>query len=167
MIAAVTDGDGTLTGVHRTWLDPVTQDKAPIATPRRAMGNLLGQGVRFGVAGDVMAAGEGIETMGSLRSIMPAMPMIAGLSAAHLAGILFPATLQRLYVARDDDPAGDAAMVALTRRAVAAGIEIVPLASMLGDFNEDLRLLGDDRMRAAVRAQLTGADADRYLAPTG
>ncbi|MFA5965002.1 MAG: toprim domain-containing protein [Sphingomonas sp.] len=167
MIAAVTDGDGTLTGVHRTWLDPVTQDKAPIATPRRAMGNLLGHGVRFGVAGDVMAAGEGIETMGSLRSIMPAMPMIAGLSSAHLAAILFPATLRRLYVARDDDPAGDAAMVTLTGRAVAAGIEVVPLASMLGDFNEDLRLLGDDRMRAAVRAQLTRADADQYLAPPG
>lgn len=167
MIAAVTDGDGTLTGVHRTWLDPATQDKAPIATPRRAMGNLLGHGVRFGVAGDVMAAGEGIETMGSLRSIMPAMPMIAGLSSAHLAAILFPATLRRLYVAGDDDPAGGAAMVTLTGRAVAAGIEVVPLAPILGDFNEDLRLLGDDRMRAAVRAQLTRADADQYLAPPG
>ena len=36
------------------------------------MGHLLGHGVRFGVAHDVMAAGEGIETMLSLRSIMPA-----------------------------------------------------------------------------------------------
>ncbi|MEO6218436.1 MAG: toprim domain-containing protein, partial [Sphingomonas sp.] len=167
MIAAVTDGDGTLTGVHRTWLDPATQDKAPIATPRRAMGNLLGHGVRFGVAAGVMAAGEGIETMGSLRSIMPAMPMIAGLSAAHLAGILFPAVLRRLYVARDDDPAGDAAMAILAERALAAGIEVVPLSSMLGDFNEDLRLLGDATLRAAVRAQLAEPDADRYLAPAG
>lgn len=167
MIAAVTDGDGTLTGVHRTWLDPATQDKAPIATPRRAMGNLLGHGVRFGGAAGVMAAGEGLETMGSLRSIMPAMPMIAGLSAAHLAGILFPAVLRRLYVARDDDPAGDAAMAILAERALAAGIEVVPLSSMLGDFNEDLRLLGDATLRAAVRAQLAEPDADRYLAPAG
>lgn len=167
MIAAVTDGDGTLTGVHRTWLDPATQDKAPIATPRRAMGNLLGHGVRFGHAGDVMAVGEGIETMGSLRSIMPALPMIAGLSAAHLAGILFPATLRRLYVARDDDPAGDAAMMTLTGRAIAAGIEVVPLSPTFGDFNEDLRLLGGARLRAAVLAQFTGADADRFLAPSG
>lgn len=167
MIAAVTDGDGTLTGVHRTWLDPATCDKAPIATPRRAMGNLLGHGVRFGIAGDVMAAGEGIETMGSLRSIMPALPMIAGLSAAHLAGILFPAMLRRLYVARDDDPAGDAAMMTLTGRAIAAGIEVVPLSPTFGDFNEDLRLLGGARLRAAVLAQFTGADANRYLAPQG
>lgn len=167
MIAAVTDGDGTLTGVHRTWLDPATHDKAPIATPRRAMGNLLGHGVRLGVAGAVMAAGEGIETMGALRSIMPAMPMIAGLSAHHLAAIRFPAVLRRLYIARDDDPAGNAAMVTLTGRAVAAGIEVVPLRPLLGDFNEDLRLLGNARMRASVRVQLTGADADRYLESPG
>ena len=37
-----------------------------------------------------MAAGEGIETMLSLRCVMPDMPMVAALSAAHLAAILFP-----------------------------------------------------------------------------
>ena len=167
MIAAVTDVDGTLTGLHRTWLDPVTQDKAAIATPRRAMGNLLGHGVRFGRAGEVMAAGEGIETMGSLRSVMPELPMIAGLSSAHLAGILFPAALRRLYIARDDDPAGNAAMVILNRRAAAAGIEVVPLLPMLGDFNEDLRLLGDARLRESVQRQLACVDAARFLQLAG
>ena len=44
LIAAVTDLDGTITGVHRTWLDPSGRDKAPIDSPRRAMGHLLGQG---------------------------------------------------------------------------------------------------------------------------
>lgn len=34
MIAAVTDLGGTITGVHRTWLDPETRDKAPVAYPR-------------------------------------------------------------------------------------------------------------------------------------
>ena len=43
----------------------------------------------------------------SLRCVMPDMPMMAALSAAHLAAILFPDTLRRLYIARDDDPAGD------------------------------------------------------------
>src|SRR5882757_2499837 len=49
LIAAVTDGTGRITGVHRTWLDPSGTSKAPIATPRRAMGHLLGNAVRFGV----------------------------------------------------------------------------------------------------------------------
>ena len=66
MIACVTDLKGRITGVHRTWLDPDGFDrlrlgKAPIDTPRRAMGDLLGNAVRFGVVDDVLAAGEGIE----------------------------------------------------------------------------------------------------------
>ena len=54
------------------------------------MGNLLGNGIRLGFdAGlplEVMAAGEGLETMLSLRTVMPAMPMVAATSANHLAG---------------------------------------------------------------------------------
>ena len=88
LIAAVTDLGHRISGVHRTWLnpdgfDPITLGKAPIDTPRRAMGDLLGHAVRFGTVADVAAAGEGIETMLSLRMVMPAMPMLAALSAAH------------------------------------------------------------------------------------
>ena len=50
MIASVTDLSGDLTGVQRTWLDPSGLGKAPIDTPRRAMGHLLGNAVRFGRA---------------------------------------------------------------------------------------------------------------------
>src|SRR5437879_4437902 len=76
MIAAVTDLDARITGAHRTWLDPAGFDpvrlgKAPIDSPRRAMGHLLGNAVRFGTASDVVAAGEGIETILSLRCVMP------------------------------------------------------------------------------------------------
>jgi hypothetical protein len=163
MIAAVTDLDGKITGAHRTWLDPSGDDKAPIDTPRRAMGHLLGNAVRFGVAGEVMAAGEGIETMLSLRCVVPTMPMAAALSAAHLAAILFPQTLRRLYIARDDDPAGDGAMATLIVRAQEAGIEAVPLSPQLGDFNEDLRTLGIDALRAAIRVQVAPQDVARFM----
>jgi thioesterase domain-containing protein len=166
LIAAVTDLAGTVTGAHRTWLDPSGHDKAPVDTPRRAMGYLLGHAVRFGVAHDVVAAGEGIETMLSLRSVLPTMPMVAALSANHLAAILFPATLRRLYVARDRDPAGDTAMATLTERARAAGIEALSLSPTLSDFNEDLRRSGSDDLRAALRAQLTPNDVARFMAST-
>ena len=90
MVAAVTDLDGHITGAHRTWLNPEGFDarrlgKAPVDTPRRAMGGLLGHAVRFGAADEVLAVGEGIETMLSLRCALPAMPMAAALSANHLA----------------------------------------------------------------------------------
>ncbi|QQS13845.1 MAG: toprim domain-containing protein [Rhodospirillales bacterium] len=164
LIAAVTDPGGTITGAHRTWLDPSGHDKAPIASPRRAMGHLLGHGVRFGVAHDVMAAGEGIETMLSLRMILPTLPMVAALSANHLAALLLPSTLRRLYVARDADPAGDAAKATLCNRADAAGIEPFVLSPCFDDFNDDLRRLGIEGLRASVRRQLVPQDMERFLA---
>ena len=163
MIAAVIDLGGRLTGVHRTWLAPDGAGKAPITTPRRAMGDLLGHAVRFGVAGDVMAAGEGIETILSLRCVLPDMAMAAALSAAHLAAILLPDTLRRLYIVRDNDPAGDGARDSLIDRAGEAGIEAIVLSPALGDFNEDLRELGIDALRAEVRVQLAPQDVSRFM----
>ena len=163
MIAAVTDLAGAITGVHRTWLDPETMDKAPVAFPRRAMGHLLGNGVRFGAAGPVMAAGEGIETILSLRQIMPRLPMIAGLSGAHLAAIAFPAALRRLYVACDDDPAGVIALATLRERALERGIEVCPLEPQHGDFNGDLQTLGRSALAASLRRQLVSADRLTHL----
>jgi hypothetical protein len=166
LIAAVTDLAGMITGAHRTWLDPSGDDKAPLGTPRRAMGHLLGNGVPFGIVHGVMAAGEGIETMLSLRSALPTMPMVAALSANHLAALLFPPTLRRLYVAQDRDPAGDAVTATLTERARASGIEPIGLSPTLGDFNEDLRHLGFDDLRAALQVQLVPEDVARHMIAT-
>ncbi len=163
MIASVTDLGGLITGAHRTWLDPSGIGKAPIETPRKAMGALLGHAVRFGPACEVMAAGEGIETMLSLRMVLPGLSLMAALSAAHLAAILFPDTIRRLYIARDIDPAGDGAVATLTARAGAAGIEAIPLSPRLGDFNEDLVGFGVDDLRALVRPQVMPQDIDRFL----
>lgn len=163
MIAAVTDLDGQITGVHRTWLDRDGCGKAPIDTPRRAIGLLLGNAVRFGVADDVMAAGEGIETMLSVRSCIPTMPMAAALSAAHLAAMLFPAKLRRLYVVRDNDPAGDRAMDILVGRTQAEGIETIAISPLDDDFNHDLRTLGVDQLRATLRTQITLDDVARFM----
>jgi hypothetical protein len=158
MIAAVTDLADRITGAHRTWLDPSGRGKAPLDTPRRAMGGLLGHAVRFGPSDDVLAVGEGIETMLSLRCALPAMPMAAALSANHLAALLLPLTLRRLYIARDADAAGDMALAALTERADAAGIEALALSPRMGDFNEDLRAFGLGELRAALRLQLAPQD---------
>src|SRR4029077_13268673 len=144
LIPAATGLARTIPGAHRTWLDPSGHDKAPVDTPRRAMGHLLGNGVRFVSVHDVMAAGEGIETMLSLRNALPTMPLVAALSANHLAALLFPAALRRLYIAQDRDPAGAAVKATLNEPAGGSGIEPIGLSPILGDFNEDLRHLGLD-----------------------
>ena len=164
MIAAVTDLRGAITGAHRTWLAPDGSDKAPIETQRKAMGDLLGHAVRFGIAGEAMAAGEGIESVLSARQTIPHMAMAAALSAAHLAAIRFPETLRRLYILRDNDPAGDGARDNLVERANAAGIEAIVLSPVLEDFNEDLRRLGLGALRASLRVQLAPQDVARFMA---
>lgn len=163
MIAAVTDLEGSLRGLHRTWLDTERRTKAPVACPRRAMGHLLGNGVRFGLSGGVMAFGEGIETMLSLREIAPDLPLVAGLSAAHLAALHFPSSLRRLYVARDDDPAGRAAFATLSERALPLGIAIHALEPQRDDLNSDLRRFGAARLEAGLRKQFLPCDAGRFL----
>jgi hypothetical protein len=164
MIASVTDVADTVTGAHRTWLRPDGAGKADIETPRRAMGDLLGNGVRFGRSGAVMAAGEGIETVLSVRSGLPSMPMIAALSAGHLAAIRFPLELRRLYVVRDRDPAGNRARDRLIASAQACGIEAVGIAPRCGDFNDDLRQDGLAALMVSLRDQLHPEDAGRFLA---
>jgi hypothetical protein len=164
LIAAVTTLSGVITGIHRTWLDPSGRSKAPIDTPRRAMGYLLGNAVRFGAADDdVLVAGEGIETMLSLRCALPTLPMAAALSANHLAAMALSSSLRRLYIARDADAAGDTVQAVLLQRAETAGIEAVPLSPRLGDFNEDLQVFGLDALRAALRMQLAPEDVSRFL----
>ena len=164
LVAAVTDLSGHQTGAHRTWLAPDGSGKAPVETPRRAMGDLLGHAVRFGTANEVLAAGEGIETVLSPRQVLPKMPMLAALSAAHLAAILFPPTLRRLYVLRDRDPAGEGARDRLVARAASLGIEAISLTPREGDFNDDLRRHGADALRAALKDQLHPEDVRRFMA---
>lgn len=162
LLAAVTDLKGRQTGTHRTWLAHDGSGKAPLDPSRRAMGDLLGHGVRFGLPRDVLAAGEGIETVLSLREILPGLPSLAALSAGHLGAILFPDGLKRLYILGDRDAAGEAAVERLAARAAEAGIEPVPLLPRLGDFNDDLRRLGRDALRASLQDQLLPGEFHRF-----
>jgi len=167
LIAAVTDVEGRLTGVHRTWLDPDGNGKARVNEPRRALGRLIGNGVRFnmppGSQSPVLAVGEGIETVLSLSEILPGMAMVAALSAHHLAAFLLPAACKRLYIAADADAAGRHGVEGLGRAATALGVLPLVLTPELGDFNEDLRRLGSSRLVANLARQLVPDDATAYL----
>ena len=57
LLGVVTDTEGAFTGLQRTWLARDGSGKAPVSDPRRAIGHLLGNAVRFGTSIDIMAAG--------------------------------------------------------------------------------------------------------------
>ena len=97
----------------------------------------------------------------ALKSVLPSLPVIAGLSANHLAALDLPASLRRLYVARDNDAAGISAANRLRERA--AGIEVRELVPVHADFNLDLCRLGPDGMLARLRDQLVQSDRMHVL----
>lgn len=166
MLASVTDNAGRFTGLLRTYLNAAGTHKALVDAPRRAMGALAGNGVRFGPKAEVMAAGEGVETMLSLRMAMPTMSMIAALSAAHLAALIPPQRLRRVYIAIDRDIAGRNAAARLAAR-LSASIEIVKLAPQRKDFNDDLIADGPDMLLARLADQLIADDRQRFMSANG
>ena len=84
MIAAVTDLAGVITGAHRTWLDPngfdpVRLGKAPIDSPRRAMGHLLGNAVRFVGQNQIVVINKGLRDgveSGHVLAVMSTGPQL-------------------------------------------------------------------------------------------
>ncbi|WP_088343938.1 MULTISPECIES: toprim domain-containing protein [Rhodomicrobium] len=162
LVAAVTDALGCVTGVQRLFLDPNHPRKADVEDPRRSLGHLLGNGVRFGEVSTALAAGEGIETMLSLATVIPNLPVVAASSAAHLAAINLPANLTRLYIARDNDVAGRWAAARLEVRAIEMGIpSILHLIPALKDFNDDLRELGVRAFAERLAPQLASEERAR------
>lgn len=130
------------------------------------MGRLLGNGVRFGVATNVVAVGEGIETVLALRCALPSMPMIAALSASHLVALGLPETIGRIYIAQDNDEAGTHAATALAERVGRHDVEPVALRARARDFNDDLRQIGPAELAAWLRVELATVDA-AYASATG
>lgn len=166
LIAAITDFDGTVVAVQRTWLDPSGVSKAPVTTPRRALGQVRGNAVRFGRVDDVMAVGEGLETVLSLRSVLPELPLAAALSATNLAAIQLSASLRRLYIVRDNDGAGHHAAETLMARAEQIGVECLLLTPNHADFNDDLLHRGAPATALAIGVQLAPNDLHRFLCNT-
>jgi len=161
--------DDSTTTIRATFRTRAAVGKANVEDPRRALGGLLGNGVRFGTpddrnSGRPMIVGEGIETILSLAHVILGMPMVAALTANHLAAFNPPAGCQRLYIAADADAAGRHGREGLSNRARSLGIMPLVLHPELGDFNEDLRRLGSDRLTANLRAQLVPEDLTLFSA---
>jgi hypothetical protein len=154
LVAAVTDNGGEIRGIHRTFLDPASNAKAIVASPRRSLGAILGNGVRFGAIDQFAIIGEGIETMLSLKSVAAHLPMVAALSAAHLAAWEIPAGARCLIIAVDNDRAGRNGARKLSERAEAEGVRVGMIVSQGKDFNDELRHTGLECLRFRLAKSL-------------
>ena len=95
------------------------------------------------------------------------MPMVAALSAAHLGAILFPDTLRRLYIVRDNDQAGDGAMTGLDRTGAGGRDRGDGAVAAAWRLQRGSASLGIDALRAALRIQLAPEDVARFLSTSG
>ncbi|MCX8571186.1 toprim domain-containing protein [Aminobacter sp. MET-1] len=111
-----------------------------------------------------MIAGEGLETILSVGTALPAASLAACLTANHLAAFEPPAHVRRLFVALDNDEAGARALGLLRERLSPRGLQIAPLTPRANDFNDDLRAHGLPALRDALARQLDHATFERLSA---
>jgi hypothetical protein len=100
---------------------------------------MLRNAVRFGSVTQEAVAGEGIETVLSVRCAVPYLHHLAGLTANHLSAIELDPRIKRLWIAHDNDAEGLHALAFLSDRAVGLGIEAKPMSPLAKDHNEDLQ----------------------------
>jgi hypothetical protein len=149
LLAKVTDNQGNITGCARTYLDPITGAIADLNNPKRILGQLHGNAVRFwsGFNLEDLIVGEGLENTLSVGSALPEFNLASCLTATHL-GLFVPSSgIKRIWIARDNDTAGERAAQTLASKLASSGIECEYLVSKLGDFNEDLLAFGKDGLR--------------------
>jgi hypothetical protein len=156
LVAAVTDVAGQITGVQRTWLDPCG-GKARVIAPRRSLGRVLDHAVRLpaldGSTGDErLVVGEGLETVLSLRDLLPGWPLAACLSVGGLAAFAPPPGLRHLLIARDGGAVGMRAARRLAACMQEAGVEATILRPILSDANADRMHIGAEHVRGRVRS---------------
>jgi hypothetical protein len=154
LLAAITDNAGNVTGCSRIFLDPQTNRLATIDAPKRVLGRLYGNAIRFGrweTASDLFA-GEGLENTLSVGTAFPQAALASCLTANHLAAFHVPTSTQRLWIVRDNDDAGDRGANRLVIRARGDGVQPYILTPERGDFNDDLKADGV----AVLRRRLAG-----------
>jgi len=158
LLAKITDNQGNITGCARTYLDPTTGRIADLRGPKRILGQLHGNAVRFWSGSDPaeLIVGEGLENMLSVGTALPEFNLASCLTATHLGLFIPPSGIKRIWIARDNDVAGERAAQTLASKLGSSGIECRCLVPKHGDFNEDLLAFGKGGLRKVLLAAMKG-----------
>ena len=163
LLCAITDLEGQVVGVNRIYLD-TDGNRAEVLDPKKVLGRLHGCAVRFGTPGDVLVVGEGVETMLSIKTALPHMPVDCALTAQHLPMYVPPRRIRSLWIARDAGRPGENAALELERRMKSErpDLDVRHLKPRRDDFNTRLRQMGPRRLARRLR-ELMGPSADAVL----
>lgn len=139
MVSLVRDVEGTIIGLHRTYIDSTTSQKASVEPNKMMLGKCRGAAVRLAAPVDgVLGVSEGIETGLAAMQIFN-VPVWAALSATGMRGIQLPASVSDVIVFTDAGLAGEEAAQDLARRMVTEGRRARIVRPRHGDdFADDL-----------------------------
>lgn len=159
LLAKITNNKGITTAIARTFLNAETKGLADIPDPKRVLGQLYGNAIRFGKAKpkDDLIAGEGLENVLSVGTALPEFDLASCLTANHLGVFDPPESIKRLWIARDNDKAGEAAAVRLRKRAKEQDIVCFDLVPRLEDFNADLQKWGANALADYLLGEMAAA----------
>lgn len=156
LLAKITDNVGTITGCAKTFLDAKTEMLATFDNPKRVMGKLHGNAIRFGkgVYREDLIVGEGLENTLSVGTALPKVDLASCLTANHIALFIPPNHIKRLWIARDNDKAGEQAANRLRERVEPNGLWVGDLIPKLDDFNNDLQQRGVNQLRQDLKTAM-------------
>ncbi len=142
LIARIQRPDGMGAGLHRIYLEQDGRKFSVDGLPSKKLmkaGELSGAAVRLGKPdGDRLAIAEGIETALAFTRLT-GCPCWAALSASLMPSVWIPEGVERVYIAADNDPAGERAAQRLAGRLVNDGVAAWIVRPEHGnDWNDDL-----------------------------
>jgi putative DNA primase/helicase len=133
---------GALRAVHRTFLRPDGNGKAPVEPAKMTLGPIGGAVIRLAEPMDStpLVIGEGVESSASAGLLM-GVPAWAAIAAGNLSRILLPETVEAVVIAADADLTGQREAEAAARRWQAEGrrVQIATPDTPGADFNDLLR----------------------------
>lgn len=159
LLAKITNNRGIITGVARTFLNAQTKGLAELEDPKRVLGQLYGNAIRFGKGkpSDDLIVGEGLENVLSIGTALPEFDLASCLTANHLGVFDPPQQVKRLWIARDNDAAGEAAARRLKERIEPLGMFCGDLIPETDDFNDDIQKFGGSKLADNLLRQMSQA----------
>lgn len=145
MVARVVNSKGIPVALHRTYLDPLSHEKADIESPKKltpALESLTGCAIRLSQLKDkTMGVAEGIETAISCMQMFD-IPTWATISTAIMEGFIPPEGIRKIVIFADNDVnfAGQKSAYILANKLYNKDylVEVRLPAGIGQDFNDEL-----------------------------
>ncbi len=141
LVAGITDGSGNFVAIHRTYLKVDGSGKAPVSSPKMALGAIGDGAVRLGRAGTALGLAEGIETGLSTLQLFE-IPVWAALGS-RMDRVDLPGAVIEVQIFGDNGKPGREAAEKAAERFTSQGRRVVLRfpPEPFGDWNDALQAL--------------------------